>query len=131
MSDGSADVQAAIYAALTGASPAICAGRIYDDVPQDVTFPFVELGESQALADDVACAEGKDEFVTLHVWSRDRSKKAVKAIIGQIHEVLHAASLGVAGRSSAHAFVRDSRVLNDPDGITRHGIVTIRVIHHA
>jgi hypothetical protein len=131
MSDGSAALQTALYTLLTGANPAICAGRIYDDVPQEPTYPFVEIGDSQAIGDDVTCSEGKDEFVTLHVWSREPSKKAVKDIIGQIHALVHDATLAVAGRASAHAWVRDSRTLNDPDGITRHGVVTIRVIHHA
>ncbi len=135
MSDGSAELQVALYTALTAADPAICEGRIYDDVPRDRTdpslYPFVEIGDSQALADDVSCSNGKDEFVTLHVWSRDRSKKAVKDIAGQIFDELHAASLTVTGRASAHAFVTNTRVFNDPDGITRHGVVTVRILHHA
>lgn len=134
MSDGSAELQTAIYAALTGAG--ICGGRIYDDVPRpfsDALYPFVEIGESQALADDVTCSDGKDEYLTLHVWSKDPSKAAVKTIIAEIRAVLHAQVLTVSGRSSAHAFVRDERVVNDPagDGKIRHGIVTIRVLHHA
>lgn len=131
MSDGSAELQAALYDALTTASPSIAGGRIYDDVPEDAAFPYVQIGDSDAVQDDVDCSDGLDETITLHVWSRYRGKKEAKEIIAQIRAELHAVSLTVSGRASANAWVRQSRVVLDPDGLTRHGIVSVRVVHHA
>lgn len=131
MSDGSSELQAALYDALATSSPAIAGGRIHDDVPEDVVFPYVQIGASDADLDDVDCSEGLDENITLHVWSRYRGMKEAKDIIAQIRTVLNAVSLTVSGRASAHSWVRQSRVVLDPDGVTRHGIVSVRVVHHA
>ncbi len=131
MSDGSAELDAAIYGVLSGASPAIAEGGVHDDVPEDVTFPYVEMGESDAVDDDVTCSDGLDETVTLHIWSRYRGKKETKEIMSRIRDLLHNKVLAVSGRSSAHSWVTSSRVVRDPDGLTRHGIVLVRVVHHA
>lgn len=127
MSD-SFNVQAAVVVALNVAG--VADGRIYDHAQTDAVFPYVEMGESQALADDVTGADGFDEFLTLHVWSRYRGDKEAKQICSDIRSALHARSLTVAGRTTAHAWVREIRVFDDPDGLTRHGVVSVRIQHH-
>lgn len=127
MSAGLWSVQAAIYAALTGVG--IASGRIYDDVPQNPTFPYVTIGESQSLAADITCRDGEEEYVDLHIWSQYSGQKELKDIAAAIHAALHGVSLSAAGRSSAHAFIQSVRTMRDPDGVTRHGVVTVRVDH--
>lgn len=137
MSDFGFPLQTAIYAALTGASPVIAGGRIYDDPPQavpprTVEYPYVEIGETQVIPDDTSGNDaGISEFVDLHIWSTYRGMKEVKEIAARIHDVLHEASLTVVGRTSAFAFIRNKRTLRDPDGVTRHGIVTVEIIHRS
>lgn len=124
---GSLAVQTAVYDALIAAS--VAGGRVHDDVPQDVAFPYVAIDASQVIADDVTCADGSDEFVDLHIWSRYRGWKEVKEIADAIHGALHAVSLTAAGRTTTHAFVQSFRTLRDPDGVTRHGVITLRISH--
>lgn len=125
-------LQQAVHAALTAAN--VAGGRIYDHAPAGVTFPFVQIGESQALPDDTSDAEGGSdeglaETFTLHVWSRLPGLKESKEIIGAIRAVLHGKALAVLGRASALSWVRSERAFLDPDGKTRHGVVTVEVIH--
>lgn len=142
MSDASFDLQRAIFAALTGASPQIAGGRIYDRVPDaalaasapDSEFPHVVIGEFDAVPDDVSTSaggrdDGELETLTLHIWSRYDGQKEVKVIMQQIKDLLHDTNLTVAGRTSAQAYVRARRAFLDPDGKTRHGVVTVEVIH--
>lgn len=140
MSDHTGDLQAAVFAVLK-ANNAICNGRIYDDVPATVgalasDFPYVEIGETQAVADDTDTFAGTTDdgivgYVTLHVWSRQRGKAETHAINQQIRTALHGTSLTVTGRESALAWIDSMLVMNDPDGVTRHGVITLRVVHRS
>jgi hypothetical protein len=142
-SDYAFALQQAIYTKLK-TDNAVAGGRVYDDAPSDAdriqqsgaAFPYVEIGESQSIPDDVSGAtesgdEGISEFVDLHIWSRKAGMKEAKDIGTMIHVLLHEVSLVVAGRASANAYVRNKRFFRDPDGKTRHGVVTVEVIHRS
>jgi hypothetical protein len=128
MASYSWDLQTAIYAALVGASipgvSKIVDAKIAD--PKKADFPFIEIGEMQTIQDDVTCADGTQDVTDIHVWSRYRGQKQVKQTMGAVHDALHNTTLTVSGLSSCHAFVESERVITDPDGLTRHGVVTIR-----
>lgn len=135
MTSYSFPVQAAVYGALKAAD-AICAGRVYDRPSATVAFPFVEIGEGQAIPDDVSNTagtpvgdQGISEFIDLHVWSEYQGQKEAKEIIDQIRTALHGISLTVTGRASALAWVRNERIIRDPDGRRTHGVVTVEIIH--
>lgn len=116
-----------------------CGGRIYDgaSAPQDVQFPWIEIGDRQVIPDDsTGPTDGSDsgvsDFFDLHVWSRDYAgKKQVEDIIDALHGALHGASMTIPGRASALAWVRNIRVLGDPDGKTCHGVITLEIIHRS
>ena len=143
MSDASWELQKAIVAALTEDSPAsIAGGRIYDRIPDaasqtplpDSAFPYVQIGEADAIPDDVSTSaggqdDGEAETITIHAWSRYAGQKEVKQIMQQIKDRLHGQSLTVTGRASALVHVRSRRAFLDPDGKTRHGVVAVEVIH--
>jgi hypothetical protein len=128
--------QKTLYAVLTGASPALCDGRVYDAVPQDVAFPYVEIGTGQTIPDDSSTADGGEDagvsdFFDLHVWSRSQGQKEAREIVDVIHGLLHQQSLAIAGRASANSWVRTIRHLTDPDGVTRHAVVSVEIIHRS
>lgn len=122
------DLQTAVYADLVAASiPGLV--QIVDHrivKPKADDFPFIEIGESQSIPDDTSCADGSQEIIDLHVWSRVRGQKQIKQIMGRIHDAFHAEALTVSGLASCFAFVEGERIINDPDGLTRHGVVTLR-----
>jgi len=138
MTDSSLAVQGAIRTALI--SPAITGIQSVRDTPDttptDSDFPFIHIGESQIIPDDTTnTASGGDggvsEFVDLHVWSRYRGQKEVKELAAVIYDRLHGASLTVTGRASALSWVRNRQVLTDTDGLTRHGVISLEIIHRS
>ena len=119
-------VQKAIYAVLVGAN--ICDGRVYDHVPQEATFPFVRIGEMTATTADVIGNNGAVEFIDLHTWARDqRGQKETKEIMAAMHDALHTQQFAIAGKQFALAEVIGQRTLLDPDGVTYHGVLTVRI----
>lgn len=144
MSQHSWNVQQAVFAALDGkitVETAAAAVAIHDSVPDaaasaaapDSAFPYVQVGEADAIADDVSALaggdDGEDETLTLHVWSRYPGQKEIKLIMEAAKALLHQKPLNVAGRASALAFVRARRAFLDPDGKTRHGVLSVEVYH--
>lgn len=136
MSDGRWEVQQAIYTALTTAVPTIAGGRIFAPAREGYsTFPYVEIGESDALPADTSGSEattkrGMDEIIRLHVWTRGLSQKEPKQIISQIRDALHDKALSVTGQTRAWSTIRSDDVSRDPDGKTFHGIVEVRILYH-
>lgn len=138
MSDASWELQKALLAALTDSSPQTL--TVYDRVPDqasaesapDSAFPYVQIGEMDALPDDVDGGSGRDdgevETITLHVWSRYQGQKEVKQIMQQVKDQLHNQSISFSGRSGI-CWVRSRRSFMDPDGKTRHGVMSIEVTH--
>lgn len=136
MADFALPVQTALYAALTEADPPVAEGRVYDYAPDRVKFPYVLIDGGQAIPDDTTTATGFDsgieEYIDLHVWSRFRGNEEIKRITSRIHDLLHGASLTVPGRASAHVWIDAVRgPIRDPDGISRHSVVTVKIIHRS
>jgi hypothetical protein len=128
--------QQTVYGLLTGASPALCSGRIYDAVPQDVVFPYVEIDGAQSIPDDTSASDGGQDagvsdYFDLHIWSRYQGQMEVREIVDEIHGLLHQQALTIAGRASANSWVRNVRYLLDPDGLTRHAVVNVEIIHRS
>lgn len=146
--DASWDLQQRIYALLTAAPQTLAGSKVYDSVPDatasatapDSAFPYIAIGEMDSIPDDVSvetedsppAARGDDgevETLQLHVWSRYRGQKEVKQIMQQVKDRLHGIDLQVSSRASAITFVRSRRNFLDPDGKTRHGVVSVEVTH--
>lgn len=129
MSDGSFELQAAIYSTLNALSPALASGGVHAPAPQDTPLPYVEVGESNAVAADVQSRDGLTEAVTIHVWTGPGSWAQAKQIISRIRDALHAQKLTVSGRSFAFAIVSSTRIFNDEDETSVHGVITLTVNH--
>ncbi|MFN3746702.1 MAG: DUF3168 domain-containing protein [Hyphomicrobiaceae bacterium] len=125
-----AQLQAAIFAALTGAG--ICDGRVYDGVPENALFPYVTIGDSQVIDDggsEAVCTGGWEVFEDIHIWSRPpaRSKRELKAIAAQVIAALSGFA-GVEGYAVVVRHLQTFRAFRDPDGLTEHGVLTVRFV---
>ena len=69
-----------------------------------------------------------DEVHTIHVYSQQRGYRETQLIIAEIVTALHKQNLTVTGRPTALAWYTGSNVFMDRDGVTRHGIVRIRIL---
>lgn len=135
--------QQALFSLLTGSSALadLVGTRIYDDAPQSVTFPWLEIGDGQIVPDDTSASDdsspevtgdsGVSDFYDLHIWSRYAGKKEIRQISDVLHSLLHEANLTIEGRASALCWIRSERFLRDPDGQTRHSVVSIEIIHRS
>ena len=129
MSDGSFELQAAVYSALNSLSPPLASGGVHAPAPQDNPLPYVEVGEADTFSADVQGRQGSAETILIHVWTDPGSFSPAKQIISRIRDALHSKNLTVSGRSAAFAVVSSTRVFNDEDGTSIHGVVTLTVNH--
>ena len=118
------EVQGALFAALVDGE--ICDGRVYDTVPPSHVFPYVTIGDEQVLDDSNSCGEGWDVVADIHVWSRPASgsQAEAKTIRAAIHPIVE--DLAVPGFVVNAVTLEASRSLTDPDGITKHAVLTYR-----
>ena len=128
MADPSLALQGAINVRLR-AEVAALEQRVLDEVPADVVFPYVELGEFQTLDDGAQCHDGMEVYATLHVWSRGAGQVEAKTIAGAVRGALHDVDLDLGAAwqflEIAH---QDTRYLKDPDGRTSHAVLTFRAL---
>lgn len=133
MADHLSPLQAAVYAALTADAQldAIVSGRVYDFVPTSAVYPFVSFGPVNAGDWSTFTTDGAETYLTLDFWSRKPGRVQVQAMMARAYAVLHAATLILTGHAVAVMRLDDSRVLRDPDGVTSHGVMRLRVLTQA
>lgn len=128
MSDPSLELQAAIVAALKSpaALPAAVGGRVYDQVPDLATYPYVTLGDCQVLPDKAGGIDGVEVFSQIDVWTRTvgyvETKQIAKAVVAKLDDQ----ALAVAGFDVIVFELQGVQYLRDPDGLTRHAAITFR-----
>ena len=115
---------------------ALVGARIYDEVPRgpgnDVrtTKPYISLGEDEVLADKAECLDGAEVTLTVHAWSAGPGDVEVKRITAAVKAAIDGAedALALAGQRLILIEFETARHLREPDGITRHGVVTFRAL---
>jgi hypothetical protein len=125
-------LQDAVHAALAGSAEtqALIGNpvRLYDHVPEDAAFPYVELGEVNARRFDSQSRSGLDCTLTLNVWSRYRGRREVKQILDATYGALHDGALSIAGNAHVLTSFQSAETRRDADGLTYHGVARYRVI---
>lgn len=130
------NIQTALYARLVAALAALTPAKaVYDKVPEGIhndpkestRWPFIEIGESIGIPDDTHSSYGQREVITLHVWSRYGGAKQVKQIGDALVESLHHTFWSVTGAEMVYSRVESRRHLDDPDGVTQHGVFEVAV----
>ncbi len=131
MSSSAHALQTAIFSTLaadTSLTALLGAPRIYDQVPQPATYPYVTFGQSTVRDADTSSAAADEHIVTLHVWSQARGRQETHRLIDAIRSALHDKVLALAGHSLINIRHDFSEARRDPDGDTLHGIVRLRAV---
>tara|TARA_R110000824_G_scaffold290624_1_gene479147 strand:+ start:257 stop:664 length:408 start_codon:yes stop_codon:yes gene_type:complete len=131
MSFHSFDLQTILYSTLNGDSTLdgiVGNNKIFDNVPQDTTYPYVVLGNITALNRGTKTLDGNDYVLDIDVWSTYRGKKEISDAMERIYELLHDTTYSVSGADMVVSQVRNTITLVENDGITRHGVLTLSVI---
>lgn len=126
-----AELQRAIVATLRAASPVagFVGARVFDRVPADAAYPFVHIGETQAIEDDTDCGGSVEIFVTLHVWSNAVGAVQARQVASAVRAALHRQALTLQGGYALTEIEhRDSRVFPDSDPTLSHGVVVFRAL---
>jgi len=130
MSLHSWNLQKAIYDTLDGSVTGMdgASVTVYDDVPEDVSYPYVILGEETTANNGSVTLDGVEHTLTIHVWSQYRGRREIKEIMESVYSLLHNTAISVSGASLVNIRQEFSTTLAENDGITRHGVMRFRVV---
>lgn len=128
-------VQAAFYTTLSGNVGV----PVYDEPPETTDLPYVTIGEAVETLRNTMGRTGRKVSATIHVWARsggDSSQGGFAqglGIAGQIDALLDNATLNLSadGWDAVACDFQQLQTLRDPDGITRHIVLTYEVLAEA
>lgn len=120
------EVQKAIYQRLSS-DPVLStmANGVWDEIPEGVNFPYVQLGDDTVNPYDTKTSYGEDMTVTIHVWSQGPGKTQAKTIMNVILQALTSAPLVIAGFDIVGVEREFLECFND--GTAYHGICRFRI----
>ena len=135
--DSSWALQQAIFGALRaeavlitlagdGASPE--RAKVFDHVPQDETFPYLTLGPTTQLPWDTKNSDGMEHTIEVHCWSQYAGQSEVKRMMAAALDAIDGVALTVIGHTLVLLQFNFGQTLNDPDGITHHGVQRYRAL---
>ncbi len=127
MSDPSLPLQNAYWSRLQD-QVAEVQDRVYDRVPATAIFPYLEIGEIQTISDGADCLDSTEVFVTLHVWSRAVGQVEARRLAAAARTALHGWLPALEGFRVVEHEHRDTRTLDDPDGVTSHAVLSFRAL---
>lgn len=121
-------VQSAVYSALTSNTSLMnLISGVYDYVEDGETFPYVTIGEAIHSEWDTNTELGETVSLTVHSWSRYRSRAEVKQIQGAVFNALNRTNLTYAGFTFMNCSRTGSQSFRDSDGLTIHGVQTFEI----
>lgn len=100
----------------------LIADRVYDRVPASPVFPYVTVNVDDVTEDDDGCGKHWIAAVSVHAWSRSGNRREAFQINSAVRTALDAVT-SAAGYRLNYAQFRQARMLDDPDGLTSHGVV--------
>lgn len=128
----SVELQRKIYQALTlsaGLQASAAGGvRVYDRVPEKPVFPYVSFGPEDCQEAGADCLEAGEYYLQLDVWSRQPGKVEAKEICHAVQRALRLEALSLTQNALSELMWEKTRVMDDPDGLTTHGVLTVRAM---
>ena len=112
-----------IYTALNG----VISSPVYEQAPQNVSFPYVVIPQINHAEDDTDSTTARECTYTLHTWSDDRSLKETQLIQGEIFDALHLLKFAEIGYTFTENYYLSSEAFTDLDGKTKHGVSTFKL----
>lgn len=118
-------VQQAVYSKLN--ANATLAGKVFDTVPQGQAYPYVTLGDATETPEHAHARFGRQATLTIHVWSQYAGAKEVQELMDTVTQLLDYQPLSVTDFGHVYSRVEFSETMRDADGITRHGVLRVRI----
>ncbi len=92
---------------------------VFDDAPQETAYPFVQIGDLSAIADDLVVDEISRVTVPLMIHSRYHGQREVLALAALVRTALHDVLIPIDDGALSQCRVTRQAVDRDADGITR------------
>lgn len=127
----SAELQKLVFETLTGDAgiASIVGARVYDRALPDAAFPFISFGPTSFLLLQDECLEGRTETMQIDIWSESKGgKRQCKDIVDLVVDALNGLEAELATVTITDMRVVLAQVMDDPDGITSHGVVQIEAL---
>ena len=130
MSIHSWSLQKAIYTELNGNVTGIGGDvvPVYDAVPEDVSYPYIQIGEETVIDGAVKDRDGHEHTLTIHAWSQYRGRREIKALMERTYDLLHDAGINLDTGTLVNVRQEFSTTLAENDGLTRHGVMRFRAV---
>lgn len=124
------ELQRAIFQILSSDTDlqALVDTRIFDRVTPKTPFPYISFGPATTNEADAIDIMAGDHTFQIDVWSRNGGKIACKKICSLVRAALHEIDIELQVNALVLIRVLSIRVLDEPDGLTAHGIITINAI---
>lgn len=100
-----------------------------DDAGNASAFPYVTFSFPDLSPWDTDDIDGIDATLRVHVWSRSQSDLTWKRIVDSVYDCLHKYQIPIAAANTVDCLFTSSTVMDDPDGITLHGVVEFRITY--
>ncbi len=101
--------------------------RVYDKATEDVSYPYVTLGPSYWTDSGAECIEARAITLQIDVWHSASNK----GVCEDLTDDVAASLMGWADEAALTMhplLVSLVRVMDDPDGVSVHGIVQIEAM---
>jgi hypothetical protein len=128
-------IQEAIYGVLTSDAALMnMVTGVFDFVPDNVNFPYIQIGEFTTGPFQTYDRYGQEVTITIHVWSQRIGPNAyqgmaqIDAIMNLIQGLLARTFIPVDGWGDLGCWGDYEQTLLESDGITRHGILRYRML---
>lgn len=129
----SLDLQKAFNTALKSDADlsAIIGQRVYDRVPKNAVFPYVQIGDDQEIDNANTCdSSGVEVYTRVHIWSRDVGVVEAKKIMGLIKPLLVQPHILDDFYITVNTFV-SADFVSAQDELETHVVMTFRFLARA
>ncbi|WP_054308866.1 DUF3168 domain-containing protein [Mesorhizobium sp. 1M-11] len=126
-----AELQKALFDLLKGdtqLTAALGGANIFEQVPANVIFPYLTCGRTSIYDWSTATESASEQLLTLHVWSKAKSKQETQAILRLIRQRLDAGSLALGSHHPVNLRFEFSEIRYDDDLSVHHGLVRYRAM---
>lgn len=100
------------------------AGRVYDRATEGTSYPYVTMGPSNWISDDSECVQARLVTQQIDVWHSASNKGILEDLTDDVAEAL-AGWADTAALTMHPMRVYLVRVMDDPDGVSVHGVVQV------
>lgn len=108
---------------------ALISDRVWDSPPSNPEFPYISFGASDIVRDDADCIRAREETIQMDIWVRKNGRKwPCKQLVDAVVDALLDADGHLATGNPVSLNIGIVRILDDPDGITAHGVVQVTAI---